>query len=94
MKILIRKIGLLIPPTITILFLSAVLASGDIHDNLKKSFVVASGGQLTLETDFGAIGARAVEGDTVDVEVIRKATALSEKDVHTSGGNIYIKRNQ
>ena len=80
MHILVRKITPIILSTIAVIFFTAVYSHGDINDNLKRSFAVEPGGQLTLETDIGAIGIKAVKGNTVDVEVIRDAKRLSEDD--------------
>lgn len=52
----------------------------DVHleseDTIKKSFQVGPGGRLTLETDRGSIEVRAVDSNTLEVEVNRKVYAL------------------
>lgn len=55
----------------------------DVHleseDTIKKSFQVGPGGRLTLETDRGSIEVRAVDSNTLEVEVNRKVYALDRE---------------
>ena len=56
-------------------------ARDDFEDSIKKSFRVAEGGRLTVESDLGSIEVKAVSGSTVEVEIIRTVRAHSEKEV-------------
>ncbi len=52
---------------------------GDIEDTITKSFEVAAGGKLIVDTSLGSIELRGKQGNTVDVEVIRKVKTSSEE---------------
>jgi len=80
MNTLFYRMGFITSLVITVIFLTTVSAFGDINGTIKKSFTVESHGQLTLETDLGSIGIKAIKGNTVDVEVIRRVRALSKED--------------
>lgn len=78
------------------------LAFSSIEDTITKSFSVEPGGTLTLESDIGSIEVQAVEGNTIEVEVIRKVKTTSEKrakkiledfeiEFSQSGKDVYIK---
>ncbi len=56
-------------------------ARDDFEDSIEKSFQVAEGGKLTVESDLGSIEVKAVSGNTVEVEIIRTVRAHSEKEV-------------
>jgi hypothetical protein len=63
-----------IPLFIALLFVIAAGTSfGDIEDSISKSFTVAAGGQLTLDTARGSIEVRGSADNLVNIEVIRKA---------------------
>ncbi|MBL7074590.1 DUF4097 family beta strand repeat protein [candidate division KSB1 bacterium] len=62
-----------------LLLIASPSARGEIEDRIKKSFEVGSGGQLTLTTDLGLIEVQAVDGNTLEVEVIRKVYARNRK---------------
>lgn len=78
------------------------LAFSSIEDAITKSFSVEPGGTLFLESDIGSIEVQAVEGNTLEVEVIRKVKATNEKkakkiledfeiEFSQSGKDVYIK---
>ena len=78
------------------------LAFSSIEDTITKSFSVEPGGTLTLESDIGSIEVQAVEGNTLEVEVIRKVKTTSEErakkiledyeiEFSQSGKDVYIK---
>lgn len=56
-----------------LLLCAASVAFGDIKNEITKSFTVAPGGELNLETDIGSVEVRAREGTTVDITVILEA---------------------
>lgn len=65
-----RSIPLFIAMLIVI---AAGISFGDIEDSINKSFTVAPGGQLILDTQRGSIEVHGSAGNRVDIEVIRKA---------------------
>lgn len=84
-----------------ILFLTG-LANGSVEDTITKSFSVGPEGTLTLETDIGSIDVKTAEGNTLDVEVIRKVKTTSENkakkiledfriDFSQKGKDVYIR---
>lgn len=86
---------------LTTIFLAGV-AFGGIEDTITKTFTVEPGGTLTLETDIGSIEVQGVEGNTVEVEVIREVKINNEKKVEEiledfqiefsqSGKDVFIK---
>ncbi|HDL19151.1 MAG TPA: hypothetical protein ENH29_08855 [Bacteroidetes bacterium] len=63
---------------------SAVVRSGTedagLQNTIKKSFKVAPGGTLTLNTDIGTIEIKAIGDNRVKVEVFRKVNTWSNRD--------------
>jgi len=78
------------------------MACGRVEDTVTKSFKVEPGGTLTLETDIGSIDVQGVEGNTVEIEVIREVKTNNEKKIEEiledfqiefsqSGKDVFIK---
>jgi hypothetical protein len=63
-----------------LLFAVAAIAREDFEESIKKSFQVGEGGKLTVESDLGSIEVHAVSGNTVDIEIIRKLDAYTQKE--------------
>ncbi len=94
----------MVPLSALVLFLSGcdvieTAASWDgPKDTVRKSFEVASGGQLTVDSDLGSIEVQTQTSNRVDVEVIRQVrddssrSALDELDLSIvqSGNNVNV----
>jgi hypothetical protein len=69
-----------------------VYASEDFGDTLQKSFEVLPGGLLNLDTDFGSIEVKGVEGNTVDIKVFHKIEDFVI-EFEKRGNDIYVTGN-
>ena len=80
MKILSFKTGPIPLFFAMLVVIAAGTSFGNIEDTINKSFTVAPGGQLILDTARGSIEVRGSAGNRVDIEVIREAkTSDSDK---------------
>lgn len=71
--------GAILALTTALLIVSASWA-----DTVERTFQVAPGGTLTLDTDLGSIDVRSVPGDRVRVRVEREARSGDDDDFHLS----------
>ena len=55
-----------------VLFAGLAIADAAVENNIKRSFQVASGGRLTVDSDRGSIEVRTADRDQVDVKIERK----------------------
>ena len=55
-----------------VLFAGLAIADAAVENNIERSFQVASGGRLTIDTDRGSIEVRTADHDLVDVKIERK----------------------
>lgn len=55
------------------------LTYGGIEDRITKSYVVGSGGTLTIESDIGSIAIKGENSDSVEIEILREVKTTNEK---------------
>ena len=75
-----KMMGLLIT-ALLILSTSYCYLRADVEDTLTRSFDVAEGGKLVLDTDIGSIEVESGSKDKIRVKVFRKVRASSQKKV-------------
>lgn len=96
-----RKMRLIILFTAASLIFMTGFTFGIVEDNITKSFKVGQGGKLTLKTDIGSIEVQGVEGNSLEVEVLRRVEKTSKKKAEEilkdfdikfsqSGNDVYI----
>jgi hypothetical protein len=83
-------------PVVMALFVlcTAGISFGSVEDSINKSFTVAPGGTLTLDTARGSIEIRGNGGNRVDIEIVRKAKTSNQNDAKEIFGYLRFDFNQ
>lgn len=79
MKTGIFKLFILLLIALLIMSMSFCYLRADMNDNFTRSFEVAEGGKLLLDTDIGSVEVVSGSSNMIRVEVFRKVRAVSER---------------